>query len=65
MTADIHVLPVVRIEREALPEGSIVVLKLQPRAAERLRSKARDIRIEPDELAALLLEKVLFPEDAP
>lgn len=64
MTADILILPIVRVEREAPTDGSIVVLHLQPRAAARLRSKARDCRIEPDELAAQLLEKILFPEES-
>lgn len=46
-----------------LPSGELVlVLSLQPRAAKRLRSRARDARMEPDDLAAQLLEKILFPE---
>lgn len=63
MTAEIIALPLVRVERPPA-EGSILVLHLHPRAAARLRSRARDCRIEPDELAALLLDKILFPEKA-
>lgn len=57
MSAEIISLPVVRVEREAP-----IVLRLRKRTAARLKSKARDVRMEPDELAAMLLEKILFPE---
>lgn len=62
MTAEIVTLPVVRVERGE-PSGDLtLVLRLRPRAARRLRAKAKDCGIMPDELAALLLEKILFPE---
>lgn len=62
MSADILVLPVGRIDRNK-PQGDLVlVLRLRPRAARRVQSKAKDCGVTPDELAALLLEKILFPE---
>lgn len=62
MTADILILPIVRVERPEPSEGPLLVLRLQPRAAARLRNRARDCRIDPGDLAAMLLEKILFPE---
>lgn len=62
MSAEIITLPVVRVER-GQPSGDLtLVLRLRPRAGRRLQAKAKDCGITPDELAALLLEKILFPE---
>lgn len=62
MTADILILPIVRVERPEPPAEQSLVLHLHPRTAARLRHLALDCRVEPGELAAMLLEKILFPE---
>lgn len=61
MSAEIITLPVGRVEREP-PCELVLTLCLRPRAARRLQAKAKDCRMENDEMAALLLEKILFPE---
>lgn len=63
MSADIISLPVVRVGREELePRLERFAVGLDPRTAKRLRAKARDCRVAPEHLAALLLDKILFPE---
>jgi hypothetical protein len=63
MSADIITLPVVRVEREDFePPLERFFVGLNPRTAKRLAAHARDCRIAPEHLAALLLEKILFPE---
>lgn len=62
MTADILILPIVRVERPEPPPEPPLVLHLHPRTARRLRAYARDCRVDPADLAVMLLEKILFPE---
>lgn len=61
MSAEIIILPHVRVERSEPPAGSVMVLHLHPRDLARLRRRATEWNMTEVETAEALLSQALDP----
>lgn len=61
MSAEIIILPIIRVERPQRSEEFILPLHLHPRTAARLRNRAREWNLSEAEAAEMLLDEALDP----